>query len=299
MAWWGKKNSQPARRQPRYMTGQDNASFRRSRTLSDRVPTEQQKEQSARLQEHARARRRHIIRIVMIIAIVGGILFYWLLTQYALTVRSVSFAPLPTKAPQEQRYKDVISDYLYKYPVERFRFILNEKRFSEYLGKKLPEVSTAKSSGGGIGYGDYTVALREPLVGWQVGERQYLVDKNGVSFNQNYFNAPSVNVVDQSGVKIEDGGVIASNRFLSFLGRIVSLVNESGVGQVEKIVIPAGVTRQVDVYLKGSAYPIKTNVDRDPAQQVEDMKKVLGFLKQRGITPRHVDVRVSGRVFYL
>ncbi|MCA9339122.1 hypothetical protein KC939_02135, partial [Candidatus Saccharibacteria bacterium] len=283
MAWWGKKNNQPARRQPRYMTGQDNTSFRRSRTLSDRAPTEQQKEQSARLQEHARARRRHIVKVVTIVTIIGSILFYWLLTQYALTVGFVSFTPSPTKPPQEQRYKDAISDYLYKYPAERFRFILNEKRFSEYLGDKLPEVSAAKSSGGGIGYGDYTVTLREPLVGWQVGERQYLVDKNGVPFDQNYFNAPSVNVVDQSGVKIEDGGVIASNRFLSFLGRIVSLVNESGIGQVEKIVIPAGVTRQVDVYLKGSAYPIKTNVDRDPAQQVEDMKKVLDFLKQRGI----------------
>lgn len=299
MAWWSKKKDQPARRQPRYMAGQDNTSFRRSRTLSDRAPTEQQKEQSARLQEHARARRRHIVKVTVVVAIIGGVLFYWLLTQYALTVSSVAFTPPPIRTPQEQPYKEAIADYLHKYPIERFRFILNEKRFSEYLGDKLPEVSAAKSSGGGVGYGNYTVTLREPLVGWQVGDKQYLVDKNGVQFNQNYYNDPSVNVVDQSGVKLEDGGVIASNRFLSFLGRIVSLTNESGLGQVEKITIPAEVTRQVDVYLKGSAYPIKTNVDRDPAQQVEDIKKVLDFLKQRGITPRHVDVRVSGRAFYL
>ena len=68
---------------------------------------------------------------------------------------------------------------------------------------------------------------------------------------------------------------------------------------LEKIVLPAGLTRKVDVYLKGRAYPIKTNVDRDPAQQVEDIKKTLGFLDQRGITPQYIDVRVSGRAFYL
>ncbi len=299
MVWWGKRGEQPARRQPRYMTGQDDVSFRRSRTLSDRAPSEQQKAQSARLQEHARRRRNHIIKVVIVTIIVSTLLLFWLSTQYALTIASVTFTPTPVKTPQEQRYKDVIGEYVNTYPIERFRFILNEKRFSKYLGDKLPEVAAAKSSGGGIGYGNYSITLREPLVGWEVSGKQYLVDKNGTSFNQNYFNSPAVKVIDQSGIKIDNGGVIASNRFLGFLGRIVSLINESGVGQVEKITIPAGVTRQVDIYLKGRAYPIKTNVDRDPAQQVEDMKKVLDFLNQRDITPQYIDVRVSGRAFYL
>jgi len=302
MAWWGNKKAsqtRSGRRPPQYMTGQNDTSFRRSRTMTDRTPTEQQKEQSVRLQAHAQKRRRHIVKVVIISSVIAIAIFYWLLTQYALTVGNLTFSPTPVKQPQPERYQQTIEAYLRKYPIERFRFVLNEKRFSDYMGSKLPDVRAAKSDGGGIGYGEYAITLREPLVGWQVNGTQYLVDEDGVSFSENYFNPPSVNVVDQSGVKIDSGSAIASNRFLSFLGRIVSLVNTSGVGQVEKIVIPAGLTRQVDVYLKGRAYPIKTNVDRDPAQQVEDIKKTLGFLDQRGITPQYIDVRVSGRAFYL
>ncbi len=82
------------------------------------------------------------------------------------------------------------------------------------------------------------------------------------------------------------------------MGRVVSRVESTGLGKVETLTIPAGVTREVDVKLKGESYFFKASINRDVAAQVQDMQRVIGYLKQHHITPHYVDIRVVGRAFY-
>ncbi len=48
----------------------------------------------------------------------------------------------------------------------------------------------------------------------------------------------------------------------------------------------------------GRGYLIKTHSDRDPATEVEDLKRVVGYLEQYKISPSYIDIRVTGRAFY-
>jgi hypothetical protein len=152
-----------------------------------------------------------------------------------------------------------------------------------------------------IGASGFRIGVRQPVVGWEVGGGQYFVDDEGVSFTKNYFTSPNVSVEDQSGITPErqDGVAIASNRFLSFLGRIVGLTESTSTGVVEKVTIPAGIgSRSIEVRLEGRGYPIRVHIDRDPAAQVEDMRRAIEHFDAGGRTPEYIDVRIEGKAFY-
>ena len=293
-------------RKPNLMQGQDEYSFRRSRTLTGSASSEvkaasESKAQlkSPRLKEHElRAHRRKLgIGLVAFVCLAG--LLYWLLTQFTARITTITFAPTPVTAPNTSTYTEVIQEYLRGRPLERFAFSLNEQRLSEYVQEKLPEVaSVAISNDAAIGSSGFAVTLRTPVVGWRVQSRQYFVDGDGVSFERNAYASPSVTIKDESGATPQNGGAIASQRFLGFVGRVVSLTNASGAGKVAQVTIPAGTARSISVGLRGKGYAIKMHIDRDPAAQVEDMKLAMRYLKAHQITPKYIDVRVAGKAYY-
>jgi hypothetical protein len=79
---------------------------------------------------------------------------------------------------------------------------------------------------------------------------------------------------------------------------MVDVVNSNGQGKVTSIVIPSNETREIDIKLQGRNYTIRTNIDRDPLQQAQDIKNALSWFDQRKVTPQYIDARVSGKVFY-
>ncbi len=289
------------------MQGQDEVSFRRSRTLTGSKSSEvgaanehRAELKSERLKKHELRRRRKIIFIglILLVCIIAGL--YYLISQYVNEVRLTRFLPMQvTVDPQSQRqYQNEILEYLQAHPSERFRFSLDENKLSESVGKKFPEVERVESEGGALGYGDFTVILRQPIASWKVADKQYFVDANGEAFEKNYFIAPNVNVVDNSGVSLSEGTAIASQGFLRFLGRLVALVNETGLGKVTEASLPPNTTREIDIKLEGRGYIIKTHTDRDPAAEAEDLVRVVKYLENRKIIPQYIDLRVDGRAFY-
>ena len=221
------------------------------------------------------------------------------MTQYAANTASISYSPSPQVAPNKVRYQTVIDKYLRAHPLERFRFALNDARLSQYVSQLLPEVTDIASTGGGVGYGSYRINFRKPVIDWRLGSREYLVDASGVAFSKNYYQKPTVSVIDKSSLAVSGGReAIASSRLLAFLGRLVSRVDEAKLGQVESLTIPAASTREVDVKLKGKRYFFKTDVNRDVAAQVQDMGRAVRYFKQHKTEPKYVDLRVGGRAFY-
>ena len=272
--------------------------FRRNQTMSGiRRPDGEPISERSRV--HSLTRRRHKISALFVLVMAIIIVLGGLISQFtAKVIVAGSSAPV-SRSIDPGAYQQTISDYLGIHPVERLRFALNEAALSAYVSAALPEVSrVALTSTSSIVESHFTLTLRKPVAGWQINSRQFYVDTSGVVFQNNYYNTPSVQIVDQSGVSPEQGSTVASARLLSFVGKVVSLAGQ-GSYTVTQAILPSGTTRQIQVRLKDVQPLIKLSIDRGAGEQVEDMIRSLTYLQARGESAQYIDVRVEGRAVYL
>jgi hypothetical protein len=236
----------------------------------------------------------------LIIILILAIPVWLLISNFTATV-SVSISNVGIlKNVDKQKYQDVVQNYLDQNPISRLTFFLNQSNLSDFVSAKLPEVSSvAQGRMVGIGVTSFAVTMRTPVAGWQINNKQYYVDSNGFPFETNYFSDPSVQIVDNSGITYKLGSTtaIASNKFLSFVGRIVSLTKASGY-TVTQASLPPDTTRELEVRLKETNYYIKLSIDRPAGEQVEDMVTAIRYFVAHGQSPQYIDVRVSGKAFY-
>lgn len=277
--------------------------FRRNRTLtgssSSRVTHvgEQSADlKSPRVHAHELAAKRRRLGAILgaVLLAAGGLLV--LISQFTagVTVTATPDASLQLDASYEKE----IQKYLSQQPAERLRFLLDESRLTEYLQVNSPEITSVTVGGSaGLGTSSFEVSVRRPIAGWNIGGAQRYVDATGVSFARNYFAAPSVQIVDKSGIQVESGQAVASNRFLGFVGQVVGIAKKSGY-VVQQVIIPRGTTRQIELKVKGVSYPAKLSVDRPAGEQVEDMARSMQWMAQHHKKPKYIDVRVSGKAFY-
>lgn len=309
-----KKSDTPPRRQPgdaarraERATGEDletRYTFRRSHTItgsasSDVTTLSERSAQlkSPRVQAHDLARHRR-----RILAGLGGVLLVCiimavLIAQFTATPKVVIDGDESIVAKSD--YVTTIQHYFGGSPIERLRFMLNDQRLTTYLQAKHPEIESVTQDGGsGFGISRYVLTMRAPVVGWMVNGSEEYVDHAGIAFSVNYSAQPGVQIVDQSGVQLKTGQTLASNSFLSFVGQVVGLSKSLEGLTVTKVVIPSGMTREVEVSLSGVNYPIKLSTDRPVGQQVEDMARAIKWMQQHGVTPQYIDIRVSRDAFY-
>jgi hypothetical protein len=276
--------------------------FRRNRTLTgsasaqvSSVSESNAQLKSSRVQAHDLTRqRRRIGSVLGLTLLVVGVLFglVWQFTaQPVVRTSDISQSLDPS-------YTKAVDEYLSRHPIERLRFLLHEDSLSTYVQSVTPEVASIKADGSaGFGKSIFTITMRQPIAGWSIRGVQQYVDASGTSFLHNHFATPAVQIVDNSGIQVEAGQAVASNQFLGFVGRVVGLSNAQGHA-VTQVVIPQNTTRQIELRMQDTAYPIKLSIDRPAGEQVEDMSRALGWLKSHSVTPSYLDVRVSGRAFY-
>jgi hypothetical protein len=289
--------------QPDRFEDSGNAIFRRNRTLTGSLSSqvssasEQQADlKSPRTHAHDLAKQRR--KLGSILGVTAGICAVLAIALLQFTARPVATAADGSIALDSKRYETAIEEYLGRHPAERLRFTLDATRLNEYIKRQLPEVVSVQPEGSaGFGASDFTVAIRKPLVSWIIGETQYFVDSDGVPFQKNYYDTPSVRIVDQSGVQQAAGTAIASSRFLNFVGRSVSLAKDAGL-DVEQAIIPSGSTRQVELRVAGHDYPVKLSLDRSVGEQVEDMRNAIAYFDEKKIAIEYIDVRVPSKAFY-
>lgn len=278
--------------------------FQRNRTLtgsvSNNLSTTHHRTdlESPRTQAHHLAMQRQKVGGVLLVVVAIATVFLFLLYQFtaraSVVVSDSTFAVPIDKGVYEQ----AINDYLSENPIERLRFALNETNLNNYLIQKLPEVDDLSNvEFDSVGQSSYTLTMRRPVAGWVINNKQYFVDSKGLAFDRNYYMNPSVEIIDQSGVGVQQGLAVASNRFLGFVGRVVALSKSSGFTVVQAI-IPADTTRQLDIRLQDIGPLVKLSIDRPVGEQVEDMSRAINYLSGRGMSPSYVDVRVSGKAFY-
>jgi len=269
--------------------------YQRGRTLSPY--NERTEEQSERSRAHALAsRRRHVLAalgVVSLVIVVFGVLLF----QLTASVKVAGDAAI-TKPVNESKYQTIINQYLDAHPIERLRFALNQTALSAYVSQQAPEVE--KVSQAPIGeptVTTFTLTMRQPVADWEIGGHRYYVDASGVAFDQNYYNEPDVQIIDQSGSVPTGEGAVTSTSFLGFIGRVMTEAGSRGY-KVTQVILPAGTTREVNLQVSGVGATIKLTVDRGPAEQVEDMANTLKYMSAHGISPSYIDVRVAGRAYY-
>lgn len=279
--------------------------FQRNRTLtgsiSNNLSTTHHRTdlESPRTQAHHLAMQRRKIGGVLFIVVAIATLTLCLLLQFTARVTVVVTGVPPSHSIDKAIYERAVNDYLSANPIERLRFALNKTNLASYLTQKLPEVDgLSRVELGAIGESNYILTMRQPVAGWTINNKQYFVDAKGLAFDRNYYASPGVDIIDQSGVGVQQGLAVASNRFLGFVGRVVALSKSSGFTVVQAI-IPEGTTRQLEIRIQDVAPLVKLSVDRPVGEQIEDMSRSLKYLSSQGLTPSYIDVRVSGKAFYI
>lgn len=271
--------------------------YRRNQTLSGyRGITEQ--EESPRHQAHQLAlQRRRLGAIFLVVAIVVCALAF-LLWQLIAQVHVTTSSKQLSSRFESSAYENAISEYLGINPAQRLRLALDEDALSAYVAAKLPEVEKLELSGTpGLSQSNFTVTFRTPVAGWQINANQYYVDVQGIVFEKNYYDTPTVQIVDESGVRPEQGSTIVGSRLLGFLGRVVAQAEGRGY-TVTRAVLPQDATRELDLYFDSTSTRVKFSIDRGAGEQMEDADRSLKHLKSRNITAEYIDVRISGRAAY-
>lgn len=280
-------------------------SFKRNRTISgpssvnyDSVNLKSDAFGSPRAHvHHLTIKRRKVFSTLLTILLAATLLWLLISNFTARPTIELSDKAISTVIDSKS-YEKTIQDYLSINPMSRFSFLMNSAELSSFVSSKMPEVLSVKPSGmSGIGQTGFILTMRRPVAGWNINNKQYYVDSNGVAFEKNYFTTPEVQVVDNSGVIVQSSTAIVSNRLLSFVGLVVSTAKTSGF-TVSKAVLPIDTTRQLDISFTGYDYYIKLSIDRPVGEQIEDAVRAVKYLTAKGRVPGYIDVRVSGKAFY-
>jgi len=240
-------------------------------------------------------RRRQIGRVFLLIVsglIAVAVLLWQLIAGFSL------YAADGVRLDSNQNYSKTVQEYLQRQPQQRFRWTLNEAALTDYVSRIHPEIkSITLSSPDGIASSRLELEMRRPVASWSIQGSDRYVDSSGVAFAVNYYPTPDIQIVDETGIDPGSGAAVASGRFLGFVGRVMTAAEEWGYN-VERVSIPAGTTRQIDVSFKQFNYPVKFSIDRGVAVQVEDMDRSVRHLKSADRNVKHLDVRVGQRAFY-
>lgn len=241
-------------------------------------------------------RRKASSLLFVVVLVIAGLV--WMIMQLTASVLVSTNDKRLVSTVDMTIYSKAISGYLDSHPITRMRAFLDTETLRQSLASSYPEIKKITDNGKpNINQTEYVVTFRKPLAGWKINEKQYYVDSEGISFEKNYFESPGVQIVDESGVKIEKGGLVASSRFLSFVGRVVAEAAFRGYEVIEAK-IPADTTRQLEIKIKNITPAVKLSIDRGVGAQIEDMDVALKYLIAAGRYPEYIDVRVSGKAFY-
>ncbi len=281
-------------------------SFQRNRTLtgssSGKIAS------SNELNAELRSPRAHVHHLTnmrrKLLVYLGGVLLvaagtYMLLSQLVATYSiTLSDADLRLESSQTALYREAIESYYAARPAERLRSLLNEDKLLAHVQATWPEVQAiAMQSTGTLGRAAVEITPRTPLARWSLGGATEYVDASGVVFATNYYPEPSLRIVDNSGIQTANNQIVTSQRFLGFVGRVIGLAKARAI-TVSRATIPTLTTRQVDISIKGMRPYFTYSIDRSAGEQVEDMVRIVRWLRSKGLSPEYVDIRVKGKAFY-
>jgi hypothetical protein len=293
-----RRNRQEQVRTP--STNSSSNAFRRSRTLtgsiSSRVAAAVENVsqlKSPRLEEHELRGHRRKLTMLLGASVAVIVALVWLIDS------TIVFIQASDDSPVKARQLALVEEYLQQHPAQRFSFALDQAQLTRAVQAKAPEVASVTIQGDDK-YALYTVSVAErtPIAQWKLGQDVYLVDAEGVAYQDgNVSTVGLLQVKDESGLPLASQKV-ASKRTMQFIGRVVAQLQVQGAGTVVEVILPTGLLKQIDIVLESRPYRIKLHTDRSPEGQAADILATLRFIDARQIVPAYIDARVEGKAFY-
>lgn len=264
--------------------------FRRGKTIS-----RHQKEHSERSENQKLViRRRKLGAFFVVLAIFISLISIFLF-QF---ISKVSVVSNESKSQNLSKYEKSVEEYLNINPSERILSNLNKNALLESLQKDYPEVlSISDIKFNGLTSYKIYLDFRKPVASWLVDGKEFFVDSEGVSFNVNNFEKPSLNIIDDSGAIVSNGKNVASSSFFSFIGKLVSAANKQGL-EISKIRIPPLSLRQVEVSVEGISYFARMSTADSAEGQIINFKKAIEYFRTHKISPNYIDLRIEGKGYY-
>lgn len=265
--------------------------FSRNQTISGI-----EKEKSARLENRKLIIQRRKISSFFTFILIFIVAVIIILFQF---VASVDIEGEKTeKSIPKEKYISAINQYYYKQPIERIRANLKKDDLVAYLQREYPEVDDVLNiSMVSLTKYKFKIKFRQPVASWTSNNKTLYVDKNGVSFSDNYYSSPRLSVIDESNIRTHSGKSIASSSFIGFVGRIVSEADSRGI-YIEKIVIPPASLRQIQISVKDISYSIKLLTTASPEGQIANLDSAIKYFSSNKINPKYLDLRVEGKGYY-
>lgn len=289
---------QPAADIKSFKMGRTLTGSRSARIISTNELNAEMVSPRAKTHHLVRHRRRLFGRLLVVIVIVVGIYLFLGQLVATVTVRALIGTETTVLNSSEQNaYSSSIDTYFARRINERFRPNLNSADLTGYMQASHPEIESVDVElTGGFGEAQIELHMRRPVARWIVGGETKFVNQNGAVFAKNYFPDPKVTIVDKNATEVS-GGLVASNRFLSFVGQVVGNLEKNDLA-VTKATIPTLTTRQLEVKIKGVKPYFKLSIDRSAGEQSEDITRIVRYFKKRDNKPSYIDVRVKGKAFY-
>ena len=298
-----KKKQHEQVRQPNISDQNESYAFRRSRTMTGSLSNEVRSAtehnatlRSERLKHHDLKHTRRRIMWLLTGCLAAAGLIYGLLGQFISSV--VITSPEMLNSSQQTAYQTVIQNYLNTHPGERFFMTLNKTALVSAVQAthaEVQQISLEPSSF--LAPAHTTITLRTAVAAWTLHDKRYYIDEHGIAFTATPRVQPSLIVEDNTGIDPADASAVASERMIHYIGRLVTLVQQSGF-KIIKVELPANTSRQIVLYLEGRGYPVRTHLDRDVAAQATDVVNAVKYFDGKGMQPEYVDVRVSSKAFY-
>lgn len=282
--------SQSAFRRNRTLTGSSSAIVRSTSELNAEF-------KSPRAHVHHLTSVRRKLLLLFGAFTLGSAGLYVLLSQIV-AVPVVAVDGVIRSDDNSPSYSQTIDSYYAARPIERLRFLLDTTVFLSHIQASHPEIADVEITGGSA-FGEATVDItpRKPIARWTLSDGERYVDESGVVFTVNYFDVPELAIVDNSGLATDSVRLIASNRFLGFVGQVVSASNDRALA-ISTVSIPPLTTRQVAITLQDSETEYRLSIDRSAGEQVEDITRLSGYMSANNIQPEYIDVRLKGKAFY-
>lgn len=279
--------------------------FRRNQTITgsssssvNAVTSHEAQLRSARQEAHQlRHKRRSLLSLAIVILAAAGVLFV-MLYQSVLSVDVALYGQIGAlNQSQEAGLRKVIDQYYGGNPFQRIRAFFSPSQLASYMQMHgHPEVDSILSlDPKALGVAVITLKVREPIASWTIGGVEHFVDNRGIVFNENYYAAPPIAIVDQSNIAPAQGE-IASSRLLQFIG-IASAKLKANKYTIHQVILPANTTREVEFVLS-TGPALKMTIDRSAGEQCEDAVRALQYFAAHGITISYADVRVSRQAYY-
>lgn len=282
-------------------------SFRRNASIaspSQRAAHEQRAAVLQRQNEQARHRMKRVRRMkivavaLFVLACVAGL---------RMQIKTVQLEGVQKLSAQQQaRYSEAIRVYSLENSFAQQAWTVDGAQAERFVLGTFPEVASARLKPAHLLNPSLRMELsfRSPQYVWKDASNQpKYIDSKGRLFSENLTSVDEASLIqidDQSGIVIETGNAAVSQQTLSFIGGLQGELKPVYKGKkvLKRVIIPVS-TREVRVVPEGESYYIKMSTERSLAEQVGELRSLLGFLRSKKITPKqYIDIRLEDKAFY-